>query len=394
MIAGSVGCFAGALAGASAIHFYDKAHDFEPNKITHPREWSVFRRIDRTRKGFATRADIRSLCYRFEAEEHADTLVALLDPNGLDHITFKHFIKHYNNVLTMRKAARLKLWHRCCGIGVAGNVAGHMAQAGEAGQDSKKATKPAGIFTYYMPPHAFEVHDDHVDKSRLEHFPVTNAVIDFPKLPGSSKVQVEPEVGLLVDIVYSDDRKSVRSLVPRRVAAFNDCSIRVLDGSQKLSQRKNWGFGSKGISIRSFPVDSFSQGSFVDHLAIVSYIKREDKLYQYSVTAPARNYLMFHEPLLEWIVERINHQTDSASFEPIFPLLSESDWPTSAWIALGAGEYTEWGATNYIAPKDETVIAVYDERKFPDGPSTSIIESLFDDNSAPEGMVVLHQTFV
>merc|ERR1711879_575804 len=102
------------------------------------------------------------------------------------------------------------------------------------------------------------------------------------------------------------DKTKVERLIPRRVAAFNDCSIRALDGASKLSMKKNWGFGSKGISLRSFPIDSFSKGSFVDNLVIVSYMKRGKHICQYSVHAPARNYLMFHEPLLRWIVDQIN----------------------------------------------------------------------------------------
>lgn len=63
---------------------------------------------------------------------------------------------------------------------------------------------------------------------------------------GAANVQVEPELGLYADIVYARDGRSVERLVPRRVAAFNDCSIRQLEGASKLSQKKNWGFGSKG----------------------------------------------------------------------------------------------------------------------------------------------------
>merc|ERR1712187_91351 len=123
-------------------------------------------------------------------------------------------------------------------------------------------------------------------------FPVTNAVIDFPSIGGN--VQVEPEMGLYVDIVYARDGQSVERLVPRRVAAFNDCSIRALEGSEKLREKKNWGFGSKGISVRSFRVDSISKGSMVDRLVLTSYLKRGKEVFKYSVDAPARNYLLFH----------------------------------------------------------------------------------------------------
>merc|ERR1712232_505875 len=170
------------------------------------------------------------------------------------------------------------------------------------------------------------------------------------------KVQVEPELGLYADIVYSADMSRVERLVPRRVAAFNDCSIRVLDGASKLSMKKNWGFGSKGISLRSFPITSFSRGSLVDHPHIVSYLRRGGETHQYSIDAPCRNYLCFYEELLGWIVKSINEQGDTDKWEPLFPALQQSDYPTSTWIACGAGEYTEWGAKNYLQPKDEAVI--------------------------------------
>eukprot|EP00812_Abedinium_dasypus_P008736 NODE_2475_length_928_cov_330.731959.p1 GENE.NODE_2475_length_928_cov_330.731959~~NODE_2475_length_928_cov_330.731959.p1 ORF type:complete len:268 (+),score=90.61 NODE_2475_length_928_cov_330.731959:3-806(+) len=265
--------------------------------------------------------------------------------------------------------------------------------AGEAAP-GQAVTMPSAIFAYYMPHHPFCVEDHHAGLTRLEFFPVTNATITYPKLPGASKVQVEPELGLYVDIVYSADRSRVERLVPRRVAAFNDCSIRKMESSSKLSQRKNWGFASAGISLRSFPIDSFSPGSFVDQLALVSYAKRDGEVVQYSVNAPVRNYLLFHEPLLEWIVGCINGQQETGQWEEIFPALVESDYPTSSWIALGAGKYTEWGAENYLKVGDEIVIMVYDERKFPQGPDMALVLQAFADGHAPEGIVTLHQTFL
>ena len=65
--------------------------------------------------------------------------------------------------------------------------------------------------------------------------------------------------------------------------------------------KKNWGFGSKGISLRSFPVDSFGPGTFVDHLALVSFMKRDHEVHQYSVKAPARRAKAF----IHWTVEEL-----------------------------------------------------------------------------------------
>ena len=116
---------------------------------------------------------------------------------------------------------------------------------------------------------------------RLERFPVTNAVIDFPRVEGADRVQVEPEFALLCDIVYYSDsmeNKHVEGLLPRKISAFNDCSIRELKGAEKLSEKKNWGFGSKGISLDSFTLDEiseFSKNGLASRLALTSYIKRD-----------------------------------------------------------------------------------------------------------------------
>lgn len=360
-------------------------------KATHPREYAIWKKLDRDKSGFLTSEEISAMCRKFDASEHAAILTWILDPNGKGGVDFSGFCDNFKAVQMVRNAARLKSWHRTFGLGVAGNVAGHMQQAGEA-DASHSSNMPAAVFTFYAPhPHTVDATEDEV-LGRLENFPVTNAVIDFP--PHGGNVQVEPEMGLLCDIVYAKDSSSVERLIPRRVAAFNDCSIRQLDGSSKLSEKKNWGAGSKGISLRSFRINSISKGSYVDQLCLASYIQRGEDTFQYSVPAPARNYLLFHDALLDWIVDSINTQQDTDKWEEIFPLLVESDYPVSMWIALGAGEYTDWGSTNYLQPKDQSLVMVYDEEIFPNGPDEELVEKLFEEGDAPRGIIALHQTFV
>lgn len=367
-------------------------------KATHPREYAIWKKLDRDHSGFLTHDEIRHMCRKFDASEHAKVLSWILDPDGKGGVDFSGFCENFKAVQMVRNAARLKSWHRTFGLGVAGNVAGHMQQAGEA-DSSHSSNMPAAVFTFYAPhPHTVDATADEV-LGRLENFPVSNAVLDFPRLGGnvpnlSLNVQVEPEMGLLCDIVYTRDGAAVERLVPRRVAAFNDCSIRQLDGSSKLSEKKNWGAGSKGISLRSFRVNSISKGSYVDQLCLASYIKRGEDTFQYSVPAPARNYLLFHDALLDWIVNSINTQQDTDKWEEIFPRLVESDYPVSMWIALGAGEYTEWGSQNYLQPKDESLVMVYDEEIFPNGPDEELVATLFEEGGAPRGIIALHQTFV
>ncbi len=58
---------------------------------------------------------------------------------------------------------------------------------------------------------------------RLERFPVTNSLIEYPKSGGH--VQVEPEVALYADIVYAEKedpvtgRLKVERLVPRKIVS-------------------------------------------------------------------------------------------------------------------------------------------------------------------------------
>lgn len=374
-------------------------------KVTHPREWAVFSSIDRSGDGKVSREELLSACQVMEMGDRASELQHVLDVDGDGEITFEEFCERFGVVSEARTISRLHQWDRCIGIGVAGNVAGHMAQAGEADPASPAHTAtPAAIFVFYLPQplapeeaaaasHAAAVPTGPAS-SRLSRFPVTNAVIDFPHIEGGGKVQVEPEVALHADIIYKADGRTVEKLVPRQIAAFNDCSMRELAGSQKLSEKKNWGFGSKGISLHSFSVDSFSPGTLVDRLVLTSFVKRGAQIQQYSQTAPARTYLLFFEPLLEWIVDRMNNQGDEGKWESISEQVEKAGYPTHAWIALGAGEYTPWGEVNYLQPADEALVIIYDEQVMPSGPDPELVATLFEDKDTPAGMIALHQTFV
>ena len=146
--------------------------------------------------------------------------------------------------------------------------------------------------------------------------------------------------------------------------------------------------------MQSFRIESFSRGCTVDRLVLVSYVKRSGEIHQYSVNAPARNYLCFYEELLDWIVDCLNKQGNEGKWDKLRDVIEASDYPTSAWIALGAGEYTAWGEANFLQQYDEVVVMLYDETKFPSGPSMDVIRGLFDDIEAPFGCIALHQTVV
>ena len=124
------------------------------------------------------------------------------------------------------------------GLGVAGNFAGHLEQAGEARDFAavtvKEAIAPKAIFPFYLPEHS---------RTFLGTYPLSHREIRFPQ--GADNLQIEPEVGLLCDIEYRDGR--VVGLTPRAFGAYNDCSIR-REGARKISEKKNWGPASKGVA--------------------------------------------------------------------------------------------------------------------------------------------------
>lgn len=105
--------------------------------------------------------------------------------------------------------------------------------------------------------------------------------------------------------------------------------------------------------------------------------------------------MLFYQELLNWIVEQMNYQTTVDKWENISELLESSDYPTSMWIAMGAGEYTDWGMKNFIQPKDETLVIVYDERVLPNGLDEDTVKDLFTDKiDNDKGFISLHQTFI
>lgn len=56
-----------------------------------------------------------------------DVVENLLDLDHTGKITFQELIIAFADISVLRTEARLRYWNSCFGLGVAGNVAGHMA---------------------------------------------------------------------------------------------------------------------------------------------------------------------------------------------------------------------------------------------------------------------------
>ena len=247
------------------------------------------------------------------------------------------------------------------GLGVAGNFAGHLEQAGEAADfvnvKTQEAVQPKAIFPFYVP-------SEKLDELTqfLSEFPLSSETLNFPD--NVDNLQIEPEIALICDIQYDEKTpQKVTALLPTYFAAYNDCSIR-RPNARKISEKKNWGKNSKGLSANWIALDKFSLGGNIDDYYIACFHKRDEKLNEYGVNSQAVGYSYFHEKLLHWIVDRMNHQPDEGPMNDIATLLKQADYPTKAVISIGATRYTEFGETNFLQVGDTSMVVVYNGKQY------------------------------
>lgn len=241
------------------------------------------------------------------------------------------------------------------GFGVAGNFAGHLEQAGEAADfvnvKTTEATQPKAIFPFYVPS---ETLSD--DEQFLSTYPLSNDTLNFPQLKDADNLQIEPEVALICELSYSDNK--VSAIKPTHFAAYNDCSIR-RPGARKICEKKNWDENSKGISATQIALDKFELGGTLDAYHIACFHKRDGVLTEYGVDSPTLGYSYFHQKLLDWVIDRMNNQPDEDPMNDIANLLKQANYPTKAVISIGATRYTEFGERNFLQPGDSSIVAVY-----------------------------------
>ncbi len=240
------------------------------------------------------------------------------------------------------------------GFGVAGNFAGHLEQANEASDFEKivvtEEIQPKAIFPFYL---------SNKKDSFLSIFPVSSEYIKMPET--KYDVQIEPEVGLYCDITYSGEK--IESIIPTRFAAYNDCSIR-RPGAKKISEKKNWGEFSKGISNTTLEIDSFSRGGILDYFKIASFHIKDERVNIYGEDSDVLSYSYFHEKLIDWCIEKFNNQKDFGPAENINSYINECGRPKQFFIGIGATRYTEYGENNFLAVGDTSVVVLYDKRKY------------------------------
>ncbi|MCJ8344022.1 DUF5718 family protein [bacterium] len=243
------------------------------------------------------------------------------------------------------------------GLGVAGNFTGHLEQAGEASDFKdvvvKESKAPKGIFPFYVPSKTGRF---------IEVYPLSCNTIHKPK--NAVNLQPEPEVVLICDLQYSDNL-SVESITPKYFAAYNDCSIRK-PNIHKISEKKNWGPNSKGISDQTISIDKFEVGGIMDQYRISCFLQRKDQIFEYGIDSPLSGYSYFHQKLLNWSLDQLNHQIDQGPLENISELLKDADYPSQLLISIGATQYSDFGSKNFLESGDIVYVIVYNQKDLKD----------------------------
>ena len=240
------------------------------------------------------------------------------------------------------------------GLGVAGNFALHLEQAGESADFKDVLTEdpngPKGVFPFYVPGR----------EGQLGVYPISSDTIILPA--EACNVQPEPEVALICELEYDGEGK-VTQIIPKSFGAYNDCSLRK-EGAPKISVKKNWGPSTKGLSQTLIPIDRFEKGGIMDSYRIASFLRRDGNLFRYGEDVELTGYSYFYGRLLEWLTNQINAQADFGPLEAVGTYLNEAGSPKEAIISIGATRYTHFGETNFLQEGDEVIVVVYDNNLY------------------------------
>ena len=163
-------------------------------------------------------------------------------------------------------------------------------------------------------------------------------------------------MALLCDFEFRDGK--LLDIIPKYFGAFNDCSNRIQNGD-KLSTKKNWGKGSKGIANDLIAIDNFEEDGILSKYHIASFIRRDGVFKDYGTTSAVKSYSYFFGQLKDWMIEKFNTQEDMGPLEEINPFIKDLDKHKGLLIAAGATAYSDFGKNNFLEKGDEIFVYVY-----------------------------------
>ncbi|WP_233712825.1 MULTISPECIES: DUF5718 family protein [unclassified Helicobacter] len=263
------------------------------------------------------------------------------------------------------------------GFGLVGNFANHLEQAGEACDfaniEGDEACAPKGLFPFFVPNHS----------GHLGRFCFDDSAIILPA-DKSLSIQAEPEIALHCELLYHEvaGQKQVQKVLPKAFCAFNDTSVRNDKNATKLSQKKNFSAGSKGMGDRWIPIDSFDCGGVCDDYTLASFIVQNGAVEAGAVEAYGEasrltGYSYFYTKLIEWMARKLNTQQDIGVLENLAKMLQIAQYPSEAIFSIGATRYMPKYEHGYLKEGDRVIIITYNHHQYT---QQDIIDAIKDEN--------------
>lgn len=234
-------------------------------------------------------------------------------------------------------------------LGVAGNFAGHLEQAGEA-QDfvgiAAEAHRPKGMFPIFVPGW----------NHRLGVWPCSS---DRLVLPAETvTVQPEPEIALRCRLSYAGEPPRSVAIQPYAFAAADDTSLR--KPAAKIHEKKNWGPHSKGLSNQWIAIDELGPDGVMERFRLASFLVRGGQTHAYGEDSALADYSTKGPALVDWMVDRLQNQADEGPLDDLPTILERASYPPQAILFIGSTRYTPFGESTPVQPDDEVVIVTYD----------------------------------
>jgi len=258
-------------------------------------------------------------------------------------------------------------------MGVVGNVA-----IDSNNSDNRKGN-PQALVPIYIPSKKKENHF-------LETFPFSHSKLQIPSF--YDNIKIEPELVLECDIKYYN--KKVHYIIPKRFTVINNSTLHRLS-VHKVSHNKNWGENSKGIAKKWLHISEFETGGSLSNYNIVSFIKRNGGIENYTVDTKIESYPYLFDNLINWTIKQIKEQQDILSLDNITSLIQKAGNPEKFLISVGSTLLTSTGDNLFLEDRDEVFIVLYDRTKYRKESIKAYLLAYKTRNVDYDGMVILHQ---
>ncbi|MEO0602483.1 MAG: DUF5718 family protein, partial [Myxococcota bacterium] len=97
---------------------------------------------------------------------------------------------------------------------------------------------------------------------------------------------------------------------------------------------------------------------------LASFLLRGGTTHPYGEDSALADYMTKDQALLDWMVDRLQHQTDEGPLDDLPTILERASHPTQAILFIGSTRYTPFGESTMVQADDEVVVVAYDARTY------------------------------